>query len=81
MSRDGKMAHSTMSLLAGAVTLTAFMTTTAVTGSGAQAKKDPKRNGLPAAVLEALDANKPGAQIDKVTIEDEAGVKFYDMEF
>jgi hypothetical protein len=76
MTRGGKMARHIRILGAAAVTLFVFATAWA-----APPKPDPKRNGLPAAVLKALDENKPGAEIDKVTIEDEAGVKFYDMEF
>jgi uncharacterized membrane protein YkoI len=49
--------------------------------SEAQAQTDPKRSRLPAAVQKALDENKPGAQIDTLTVEKEAGVRFYDMEF
>ncbi len=46
-----------------------------------QAKADPKRSRLPAAVLKAIDANCPGAEIDKLDVEDEAGIKLYDVEF
>ncbi len=46
----------------------------------AQARADPHRSRLPAAVLTALDANCPGAEIDKIDVEDEAGVKLYDIE-
>jgi hypothetical protein len=52
-----------------------------VTTGEAQAQTDAKRKGLPVAVVKAIDDNKPGAQIDKLTIESEHGVKFFDMEF
>jgi hypothetical protein len=47
----------------------------------ADAKTDVKRSRLPAAVVKAIDANKPDAEIAKVDIEHEEGVAFYDMEF
>ncbi len=47
----------------------------------AQAQSDSKRSRLPAAVVRAIDENKPGAQIEKLSVETEAGVRFYDMEF
>jgi hypothetical protein len=47
----------------------------------AQAKADPKRSRLPAAVVKAIDANCPGAEIDELDIDDEAGIKVYDVEF
>jgi|WetSurSiteA1Bulk_404760.scaffolds.fasta_scaffold75757_2 hypothetical protein len=47
----------------------------------AQPKSDPKRSQLPAAVVKAIDANCPGAEIDKLDIEDEVGIKLYDVEF
>ena len=36
---------------------------------------------LPAAVAQAVEANCPGAVIDKLTIEKEAGLSLYDIEF
>jgi hypothetical protein len=50
-------------------------------GSAAEAKTDAKKTRLPAAVVKAIDDNKPGAEIAKVDIEHEEGVTFYDMEF
>jgi hypothetical protein len=50
-------------------------------GASAQSKADAKRSRLPEAVLKAIDTNCPGAEIDKLEIEDEAGVKLYDIEF
>ena len=78
MSRGGKMARN---IVIPGVAVTLFAFTTATTTAAPPPKPDAKRNGLPAAVLKALDENKPGAAIDKVTMEDESGVKFYDMEF
>jgi hypothetical protein len=46
----------------------------------AQPKSDPKRSQLPAAVVKAINANCPGAEIDKLDVEDEAGIKLYDVE-
>lgn len=36
---------------------------------------------LPAAVLEAIEANVPDAEIDFVEVVEEAGITFYDIEF
>jgi len=36
---------------------------------------------IPAAVRQAIQANKPGAEIDKLEIEKENGIKLYDIEF
>jgi hypothetical protein len=36
---------------------------------------------LPAAVRQAIQVNKPGAQIDKLEIEKESGINLYDIEF
>lgn len=46
----------------------------------AQAAADARRR-LPAAVQRAVDENKPGAPIRKLTVESEAGLRFYDLEF
>jgi uncharacterized membrane protein YkoI len=62
------------------VTVAALLVMTAPWAE-AQAQADAKRSRLPAAVVKAIDENKPGAQIEKLTIENEAGVRFYDMEF
>jgi hypothetical protein len=78
MRGDGKVARQAAGRTAR---LVLAVLVTLVPAWVAAAEKDSKRNGLPAAVLKAIDENKPGALIDKVTVEDEAGVKFYDMEF
>jgi len=36
---------------------------------------------LPAAVVEAIEANVPGAEIDFVEVAEEAGITLYDIEF
>ena len=61
----------------------AMLALLAMTGPGwaAETKTDAKKSRLPAAVIKAIDENKPGAEIDKVDVEHEEGVVFYDMEF
>jgi hypothetical protein len=50
------------------------------TAAAAQgAKRDVDR--LPALVTQAIQANKPGAEIDKLEIEKESGITLYDIEF
>jgi len=63
------------------LTAAALLVAAAPAWVSAQAKTDPKRSRLPAAVVKALDANCPGAEIDKLEVEDEAGIKLYDVEF
>jgi len=36
---------------------------------------------LPATVVDAIEANAPGAEIDSVEVEEEAGITLYDIEF
>ena len=52
------------------------------TGVAAQ-EKQRSQNGknLPAAVSQAIEANRPGAAIDKLDVEKENGIAFYDIEF
>jgi hypothetical protein len=54
----------------------------AMAGAAAQEKggSGSSRN-LPAAVSEAIHSNRPGAEIDKLDVEKEHGVSFYDIEF
>jgi hypothetical protein len=47
---------------------------------GANERRDPKGK-LPAPVAKAIQDNRPGAEIDKLEVEKEAGITFYDMEF
>jgi hypothetical protein len=46
----------------------------------AQDTKKGKPN-LPAAVSQAMEANRPGAEIAKIDVEKENGISFYDIEF
>jgi hypothetical protein len=36
---------------------------------------------IPSVVKQAIEANKPGAEIDKLEVEKEAGITLYDIEF
>jgi uncharacterized membrane protein YkoI len=49
--------------------------------AAAQVAKAPKGKNLPAAVSQAIQANRPGAEIDKLDVEKENGIAFYDIEF
>jgi hypothetical protein len=40
-----------------------------------------KARELPAAVSQAIQINKPGAEIDKLEVEKESGISLYDIEF
>ena len=51
-----------------------------IRSAAAQGKGDGQRAKLPAAVAKAIEDNRPGAEIDKLDIEKEAGVTFYDIE-
>lgn len=64
-----------------AVTALALYATVQAAGASAQATSDPKRSKLPAAVTKALDENCPGGLIDKLSMENEEGIRFYDIEF
>lgn len=48
-----------------------------------QTKKEGKqlRIDLPAAVAKAVQDNRPGAEIEKLEVEEEAGITVYDLEF
>jgi hypothetical protein len=65
----------------GVLTVLALMAVFAPVRASAQVEADPKRSRLPAAVVKAIDANCPGAEIDKLDVDDEAGIKVYDLEF
>ena len=60
-----------------AVVVCGFATYVAAQGT----KGTTKLPQLPPAVTQAIQANKPGAEIDKVEIEKENGVTLYDIEF
>ena len=49
--------------------------------ASAQTKADSERDRLPAVVREAADTHCPGAEIDKLDVENEDGVRVYDIEF
>ena len=55
-----------------------------VLGAAAAAAQGTHRGSqqqIPPAVKQAIDANKPGAEIDKLEVEKEAGITLYDIEF
>lgn len=64
-----------------ALTALALLVACAPAWAAEPSKDDGKRSRLPAAVAKAVDANCPGAEIDKLDIEDEGGIKVYDIEF
>ena len=64
-----------------AVTALALLVASASAWAAEPPKADAKRSRLPAAVAKALEANCPGAEIDKLDVEDEGGIKVYDIEF
>ena len=55
----------------------AMLVATVATAQGAKQDAAP----LPAAVRQAIQINKPGAEIDKLEIEKENGINLYDIEF
>jgi len=55
----------------------ALLVATVAAAQGAKQAASP----LPAAVKQAVQVNKPGAEIDKLEIEKENGIKLYDIEF
>ena len=50
-------------------------------GAAPQVQKASRSRNLPAAVSKAIQDNRPGAEIDKLTLEKENGITFYDFEF
>jgi hypothetical protein len=53
-----------------------------VSSSGASSgDRASKKASLPPAVAKAIDDNRPGAEIDKLDVEKEHGIRFYDIEF
>jgi hypothetical protein len=63
-----------------ALIVAALLVTNTATGA-TESKDEDKRSRLPAAVVKAIDANCPGAEIAKLDIESEEGIKVYDIEF
>lgn len=56
----------------------------AFTGAAApQSNNPPKKSrfDMPAAVASAVEDNRPGAEIDTLEVETEAGIRLYDIEF
>ena len=47
----------------------------------AGASPQTKSRKIPAAVNKAVQDNRPGAEVDKLTVEKENGIVFYDFEF
>jgi hypothetical protein len=67
-------------LLFCTVTTVAFAASAA--GAAAQDKAGSKdKKNLPAAVSKAIQENRPGAEIDKLDVEKDSGIAFYDVEF
>jgi hypothetical protein len=74
------MTRSRIVLLAA--TTMAFVASASIPGAAAQAKSGSKnKQALPAAVSQAIQENRPGAEIDKLDVEKENGISFYDIEF
>ena len=63
---------------AGIVTALAIAT---LLGNVAAAQTASTLKNLPPAVAKAVQDNRPGAEIDKLTVEKEQGITFYDFEF
>ena len=59
--------------------ITVMSVATAAAGQSQTARSKPK--DLPPAVATAVEANRPGAEVDKLTIEKEHGITVYDFEF
>src|SRR5262249_3632952 len=53
----------------------------AAVAAAQDARKSPKPPRLPAAVLQEIQTNTPGAEIDKPEGEKESGITLYDIEF
>jgi hypothetical protein len=50
-------------------------------GTAQQKTLSATRKTLPTAVAKAIEDNRPGAEIDKLDVEKEHGMSFYDIEF
>lgn len=59
-----------------AAALVASVAMVAMVGAAPQGKRN-----IPPAVSKAIQDNRPGAEIDKLTVEKENGIAFYDFEF
>jgi hypothetical protein len=67
-------------LLFCTVTTVAFAASAAEAGAQDKARSKDRKN-LPAAVSKAIQENRPGAEIDKLDVEKDSGIAFYDVEF
>ena len=61
--------------------LTVGATVMLVAGVVAAQDAKPEPAQIPEPVKQAIQANKPGAQIDKLEVEKESGITLYDIEF
>jgi hypothetical protein len=55
--------------------------TAAIAGAGQGSRESERSRNLPAAVSQAIQNNRPGAEIDKLDVDKEHGISFYDIEF
>lgn len=63
-------------LTAGSIV--AFVATVSMAAAPQGSRRGPK---IPPAVSQAVRDNRPGVEIDKLTVEKESGITFYDFEF
>jgi hypothetical protein len=70
------MTHVSMTAGTAVALVMATMAGAAQDGGGSG-----KSRPLPAAVSQAIQDNRPGAEIDKLDVEREHGISFYDIEF
>lgn len=68
-------------MLVAARPVLALVTAASMAAAVGQARGEGQNTKLPAAVSKAIQDNRPGAEIDKVTVEKESGITFYDFEF
>jgi hypothetical protein len=60
---------------------TAVALVTLAAGAAQEKAASKNKKNLPAAVSKAVDDNRPGAEIEKLDVEREHGMSFYDIEF
>jgi hypothetical protein len=65
----------------GLTTAVALLTLLATAATRRASAGEDERSRLPAAVVKAIEGNRPGARIAKLDVEHEEGVTFYDIEF
>ena len=61
--------------------LVALIVASAPLAGAAQTKTVKRSKNVPAAVSKAVQDNRPGAEVDKLTVEKEHGIALYDFEF